>query len=160
MVQIQGYVAIQNDGKILIGGDFLSFNGITAHRIARLNIDGTLDPTFISGIGFDLKVSAIAMQSDGKIIIGGNFTLYNGTSRKRIARLNTDGSLDATFNIGTGANWEVATVFVQDDGKIIVGGDFWSFNGISVAESYASIPTARWTRVLLLGQVQISGFVQ
>ncbi len=125
-------MAIQNDGKIIIGGDFNSYNGVIRSRIARLNTDGSLDASFITTGSFDGGISTCAIQTDGKIIIGGSFTTYNGFSRNRIARLNTDGSLDQSFNPGTGANrtggTDVYTCAIQSDGKIIIGGLFTSYN--------------------------------
>jgi uncharacterized delta-60 repeat protein len=123
--------SIQSDGKIIIGGEFTSYNGIVRNRIARLNTDGTLDITFNPGTGAGSSVLTTSIQSDGKIIIGGNFTSYNGIARKYIARLNTDGTLDITFNLGSGANNSVLITSIQSDGKIIIGGNFTSYNGIS-----------------------------
>ncbi|MDP1728505.1 MAG: T9SS type A sorting domain-containing protein [Bacteroidota bacterium] len=121
--------AIQGDGKIIIGGIFISYNGTARNRIARLNADGSLDATFNPGTGTDGTVYTTVLQSDGKIIVGGGFTSYNGTARNRIARLNANSSLDATFNPGTGANTSVYTTAIQSDGKIIIGGWFTSYNG-------------------------------
>jgi uncharacterized delta-60 repeat protein len=120
---------IQTDGKIITGGQFTNFDGTTRNRIARLNTDGSLDTSFDPGIGFNNMVFSTSIQTDGKVIVGGAFTNFNGTSRNRIARLNTDGSLDTTFNPGTGFNNNVQSISVQTDGKIIVGGDFFVFNG-------------------------------
>jgi uncharacterized delta-60 repeat protein len=119
---------IQSDGKIIIGGKFTNYNGNPINRIARLNADGTLDPSFNPGTGTSHPVRTITIQSDGKIIIGGDFTSYNGTGRNYIARLNSDGSLDGTFNPGMGANSSVFASSIQVDGKIIIGGDFTSYN--------------------------------
>src|SRR5690606_21892439 len=110
---------------------FNSFNGTARSRIARLNTDGSLDTTFNIGSGFNYRVYSIVTQTDGKIIVGGEFTSFNGTPRNYIARLNTDGSLDTTFNVGTGFNLSVNSISPQTDGKIIVGGWFSSFNGTS-----------------------------
>ena len=121
--------ALQPDGKIIIGGFFTTCNGTESHRIARLNEDGTLDTSFNSGIGANHYVWTCVLQPDGKIIIGGNFTSYNGAARNYIARLNSDGTLDASFNPGTGASSVVLTCVVQPDGKIIIGGNFTSYNG-------------------------------
>jgi uncharacterized delta-60 repeat protein len=121
--------AIQPDGKILIGGNFTSYNGTGRNYIARLNSDGSLDTSFNPGTGANAAVWRITLQSDGKILIGGAFTSYNGTGRNRIARLNADGSLDTSFNIGIGANNIVYTITLQPDGKIIIGGEFTSYNG-------------------------------
>ena len=122
-------IAIQADGKILIGGYFTSYNGVAQNYIARLNTNGTLDTTFNSGMGANSSVESIATQVDGKILIGGGFTSYNGVARNHIARLNADGSLDTTFNPGTGANNLVTSIAIQADGKILIGGWFTSYNG-------------------------------
>lgn len=122
-------IFVQPDGKILITGHFTNYNNIPANHIARLNTDGTLDTSFNSGTGADWDVSTVSTQTDGKIVIGGNFTSYNGIARKNIARLNTDGSLDMTFNTGTGADSNVTNLSIQSDGKIIIGGYFDLYNG-------------------------------
>ncbi|MFH0865697.1 MAG: delta-60 repeat domain-containing protein, partial [Bacteroidota bacterium] len=121
--------SIQSDGKIIIGGNFNYYNGTAMNRIARLNADGSLDGAFNVGTGANGVVETISIQSDGKIIIGGGFSFYNGTARARIARLNADGTLDNTFTIGTGANDAVETSSIQSDGKIIIGGRFTTYNG-------------------------------
>ena len=121
--------AIQADGKIIIGGDFTTYGGVNRTRIARLNTDGTLDATFNPGTGADAIVYTSAVQSNGKIIIGGDFSNYNGTGQKYIARLNTDGTLDGTFAIGTGTTGTIWTTLIQSNGKIIIGGNFTSYNG-------------------------------
>ena len=125
-------IVVQADGKILIGGEFTAYNGITRNRIVRINADGSLDSGFDPGTGADNTVSSIALQADGKIIIGGNFTSYNGTTRNRIARLNADGSLDTGFDPLAGANEYVFTTALQTDGKIIIGGSFTSYNGTPI----------------------------
>jgi len=124
--------ALQPDGKILIGGDFTSYNGTARNRIARLNADGSLDASFNVGTGANSSVLTTVIQPDGKIIILGGFTSYNGTPRNRIARLNEDGSLDASFNVGTGANNSVSTISIQPDGKIIIGGWVTTYNGTPI----------------------------
>ncbi|UQB69053.1 T9SS type A sorting domain-containing protein [Epilithonimonas zeae] len=123
-------IVLQSDGKILIGGNFTSYNGIARNRIARLNNDGTLDTNFNPGSGANNNVNSIAIQSDGKILIAGIFTTYNGISRNRIARLNANGTLDVDFNPGGGADNTVHTIALQPDNKILIGGAFVSFNGI------------------------------
>jgi uncharacterized delta-60 repeat protein len=124
-------INLQPDGKILIGGDFSSYNGVERNRIARLNSNGSLDTSFDPGIGANLIVYNVAIQLDGKILIGGNFTSYNEVNRSRIARLNTDGSLDTTFAIGNGANSSISSIALQPDGKILIGGNFTSYNGVN-----------------------------
>jgi uncharacterized delta-60 repeat protein len=122
-------IALQPDGKVLIGGDFITYNGTSRNRVARLNADGVLDGTFNTGTGADGTVNTLALQPDGKILIGGSFINYNGTGRSRIARLNADGTVDATFNPGTGSNGTINSLAVQPDGKILIVGPFTVFNG-------------------------------
>src|SRR5208283_1778314 len=84
--------------KVVVGGHFSSFSGVSRGNIARLNANGSLDTTFNPGAGANGTVWSVLTQPDGRVLIGGDFTSYNGTSRNHVARLNTDGSLDATFN--------------------------------------------------------------
>jgi uncharacterized delta-60 repeat protein len=122
-------VAVQADGKILIGGHFTNVNGTSRNRIARLLTSGALDTTFNPGTGADARVTGVALQADGKILIGGSFNTLSGNARSRIARLLDNGTLDATFDPGTGANDHVYTLTVQADGKILIGGRFTQING-------------------------------
>lgn len=94
--------SIQDDGKIIIGGYSDYFSGTLINRIARLNTDGTLDNTFDPGTGADSAVLTTSIQTDGKIIIGGGFSSYNGTARSRIARLNGSPTAGINENILTG----------------------------------------------------------
>jgi uncharacterized delta-60 repeat protein len=129
-------VAIQSDGKILVGGAFTAWNGITVGRFVRLNSDGAMDTAFTTntGTGANSSILSVAIQSDGKILVGGSFTTWNGTTVNRIVRLNSDGTRDTAFttNTGTGANTTIETIAIQSDGKIIVGGSFTIWNGATV----------------------------
>jgi hypothetical protein len=93
-------VAVQGDGRIVVGGGFTTLNGERANRIARLDADGTPDAAFIenTGAGFSASTWAVATQADGKILVGGSFTTLNGKSANRIARLNSgsSGGADST----------------------------------------------------------------
>lgn len=133
-------IKLQNDGKIIIGGSFNSINGVSKNNIARLNTDGTLDTTFNIGTGFDASINSIVVKTDGKIIIGGNFSSYNGLGQNRLIRLNTDGTKDTTFDIGTGfyfSGWNgnnaasISSLEIQSDGKIIVNGAFTQYRGVN-----------------------------
>jgi uncharacterized delta-60 repeat protein len=112
----------QSDGKLLLGGSFSSYSGSTVGNMVRVNTNGTRDTTFNTGVGFGAAVNDMRVQSDGKIIAVGAFTTYSGSIRNRIVRLNTDGTYDTTFNIGTGLNNTANCVAIQSDGKILVGG--------------------------------------
>lgn len=127
-------VAVQEDGKILIGGFFTSFNGTSRRAIARLHSDGSLDTSFDPGTGVaeNYSVQDIVVQPDGKILIGGGFSVFNGVNIRGIARLNADGSLDTSFNPGTGVlGFGVYTMALQPDGKIVIGGNINRYNGVS-----------------------------
>jgi uncharacterized delta-60 repeat protein/uncharacterized repeat protein (TIGR01451 family) len=126
-------VALQADGRVLIGGEFSSVGGVPRNRIARLNANGSLDTTFDPGAGMDGPVRALLFQPDGKIVAGGSFATVGGTPRSYLARLNQDGSLDTSFLASplTGADGSVFTLVLQVDGRIVVGGDFSRFNGVS-----------------------------
>jgi len=127
-------MALQPDGKVVLGG-WVTLNGQRGVKVVRLDPDGSLDPTFAAGSPADTAggplVFALALQPDGKILVAGQFTNFNGTARYHLARLNADGSLDATFlNTGTGPNRHVWTVRPQSDGKVLIGGAFTEFNGV------------------------------
>ncbi|HMR49287.1 MAG TPA: hypothetical protein PKE40_08680 [Arachnia sp.] len=130
-------VAVQTDGKILVAGIFTFGAGTYRNRVLRMNADGTIDTTFNPGIapnpvsGLNNTGQALALQADGKIIVTGDFTTVDNVSRNRIARLNTNGSLDTTFDPGVGLNGTGYAVAVQADGKIVVAGDFTTVNGVA-----------------------------
>lgn len=124
-------VASQPDGKVVIGGAFTSVNGVARNRVARLNPDGTLDLNFNPGAGANANVQVVTRDASGRILVGGFFTSVNGNNRNYLARLNPDGSLDTSFNPGTGANGNVWAIAVQSDTKILVGGEFTTFAGSS-----------------------------
>src|SRR2546423_3753433 len=126
-------IVVQPDGKILLGGAFTSVspNGgpaVTRNRIARFNPDGTLDTAF--NPNSDNPIITIALQADGKILVGGSFTNIGGQPRNCIARLDaTTGaadSFDPTLSAG-GSLPSVQSVAAQSDGKILVGGFFFRF---------------------------------
>ncbi len=118
-------LAVQADGKILVGGDFTTLGGQSRRYLGRINPNGTLDASFNPGP--DNYVDSLAVQADGKILVGGNFTALGGQSRYYIGRLNADGTLDTGFN--PGANNSVNSLAVEADGKILVGGYFTALGG-------------------------------
>ncbi len=124
-------IAVQNDGKILVGGTFKYFNGVVFGNIIRLNNDGSVDNSFSIGTGFDQAVFSISLQSDGKILVGGAFTTYKGITENGIIRLNADGSKDTSFITGTGFDNFVYEIEIQSDGKILVGGNFTTYKGLT-----------------------------
>ena len=121
-------IAIQPNGKIIVGGSFSNYDGIMQNDIARVNADGSLDTTFNqSGAGANGTVQAIAVQPDGKIVVGGDFTYYNSTFEMRIVRLDTNGTIDGSFNPILGANKVIYSIALQSDGEIWIAGSFTSY---------------------------------
>ena len=119
-------VAVQADGKIVVGGIFSALGGSpTRNCIGRLNADGAIDA--ISIRRRTAPSSALAMQPDGKILVGGDFTRWAARRAAGLGRLNADGSLDTGFD--PGANDRVFASAMQPDGKILVGGDFTMLGG-------------------------------
>ncbi|MEO7976140.1 calcium-binding protein [Flavobacterium sp.] len=125
-------IAQQTDGKIIVSGSFTNYNATIVNRIARILPDGNLDPTFVTGLGTSSNITNIQIQSDGKIIVAGNFNMFNSVSANKIIRLNPDGSIDPDFYSGTGFDDDCTAMILQNDGKILVGGKFTQYNGVTV----------------------------
>ena len=137
-------LVLQANGQVLVGGSFTTFRNASRNCIARLNTDGSLD-SLSPGLAFSgyngaaPTVQALAVQEDGKILAAGSFTVLAQSGGGGVVRLNTDGSLDATFNVGTGVVDDggiVGTAYaltVLPGGQILVGGAFVTFNGVSTA---------------------------
>jgi uncharacterized delta-60 repeat protein len=125
-------LALQPDGRIIIGGEFTTVNNTNRNRIARLNADGSLDTSFNPGLGADNSVRTVALLPGGQILVGGQFTSFDGHSSKYLVRLNSDGTLDTTFPQGTGPDNSLYFISPQPDGTMIIAGDFTSVNGTNI----------------------------
>ncbi len=130
-----GVIAVEpQSGKIVIAGDFTSVNGVPRPGLARLNPEGTLDAGFNPSVAGG--VWELELMANGQMIIAGPFTTVSGQPRNGFARLNPDGSLDPAFNAGTGiGSWDtshrVNDLLALTEGKLLVTGWFWTFNGTS-----------------------------
>jgi uncharacterized delta-60 repeat protein len=126
-------VAFQPDGKVLVGGQFTSFNGVPRDQIVRLNIDGTVDTNFSAGItAGEPTIHSLAVQPDGKVLLGGMFFGVNGATRIRLARVNADGTLDSNFVASATSSQSFTTVShvtLQTNSQIVIAGSFESVNG-------------------------------
>lgn len=137
-------IALQPDGKILVGGAFTTVDGIDRKRLVRLNRDGSVDSSFVIGSGFDGAVNAVAVTLDGEVIVGGQFTSYNGRPfYNNLAKLSSVGTLDGRFNFTAGFNGVVNDLHLRPTGEILVSGLF-----TSVANSVLVIPATPVGRVL------------
>lgn len=121
-----GYVndiAIQPDGKILAVGVFHRANGMRTNGIARFNSDGSLDTSFALLGGGNAASLTLALQPDGKILVGGAFNSFNGQSASRLVRLNANGTVDSSFTPPS-LSGQINDILVLPDGKIMIGGSF------------------------------------
>ncbi len=133
-------------GKVLVGGDFVHFNGVSVTNLVRLNVDGSLDTNYNVNLGAGPNdvVQALAIQLDGKVLVGGRYTSFNGTAINRICRLNTDGTLDANFLTAVGAGVaddNVEAIAVQPDNRILLAGGFAQVNGLTRNHITRLLPT-------------------
>lgn len=125
-------IFVRANGKILVGGNFTAVGRFPVRDIGQLNADGTLDETFnVNGFGGNgQNVTAFAEQPDGKILVGGDdFTSFNLTARNSVARLNADGTIDASFTSGLASNNDVLDIEVLADGRIVLVGNFSTYAG-------------------------------
>ena len=122
---------LQPDGRIVVAGRFTSFNGFTHNCICRLNANGSVDQTFGLGNGISNAALALALQTDGRIIVGGQFSSVDLTPRFNLARLNNDGSVDLSFDPGNGPSGDVNAIVIQTHGRIVIGGTFIGYNGFA-----------------------------
>jgi len=159
------------DGKILIGGDFTSYNGLTVGRLTRLFPNGEVDPTFYTGTGSNGKIYKILLQTNGQLIIGGTMSYFDGQFKPRLVRLFYDGALDPSYTYAGYYSISSSPYFFvqQPDGKILIGGRFTDFqdhnNIVRITTSGQLDPTFVTTthgeveRILVLpnGKIVISG---
>ncbi len=115
-------IALQPDGKIVLAGDFRNVNGVAHRTVARVNPDGRLDESFNTGRGGDKEAYCVAVQHDGKILVGGSFTTFDGASHQHFVRLNANGSVDPAFNAR--ADQGPSRMIAQPDGNILASGSF------------------------------------
>ena len=118
-------LAIQPDGRVLVGGYFTNVQGQPRSLIARLLSDGHLDSSFNPPTIIGAVVRAIAVQTDGRILIGGEFDAIGGLANASLARLNADGTLDTSFFFGQYLDEPgVATLLIQDETHALVAGGY------------------------------------
>ncbi len=119
------YTLLKYKDKYLVGGDFTGINNISQLRISRLNLDGSVDTSFIpAGSGVDSTINSIFTDSQDNIYVAGNFTAYNGMPINRIMKLNNSGILDKTFNAGNIINSSINATCLASNNSIIIGGSF------------------------------------
>ena len=156
-----GYIstmALQTDGKPIVIGAFTKMNGVAHKYIARLNTDGSLDTAFATGLGTDYsgRINMVDLYVDGRVLIVGDFDSYDGVAQNGIARLHPDGSLDTSFEPGSGP-WDISgfeelfDIHVLPDDRTVVVGRFSSFDGqprpgVVLLEANGSV-SSTWAQV-------------
>ena len=124
---VQEY-AVQPDGKVVVTGSFSTFNNVPAAGVVRLNANGSVDTGFNVGTGLDVGNAyvgnAVAVQADGKILVGGDFTTFDGQPAYGLVRLNANGSVDPSFSLAATLNAYVQGLVIQPDGKVLANGGF------------------------------------
>jgi uncharacterized delta-60 repeat protein len=155
---------IGSNGKVYVGGEFSKYNNVTYNHIVGLNSDGTVNTGFNVGTGISGYVYHIVLDSSGKIYVGGNFSEYKGLSQNSLIRLNTDGTKDASFDIGTGFYGllsAVATVAIDySTGKIYVGGGFDSYKDVSISKLIRLNTDGTKDTSFVIGASTFDSFVQ
>lgn len=135
--RINKFILLPN-GKIFIAGSFTNYNNNTAVGMAILNSDGSFDSSFNAGTGIGAgpyinSVNDVFLQPNGRIVIAGTFTNYNGFFQNGIVRIFQDGSVDPTFNtnmgVGLNSNGIINSCELMSDGRIMIGGLFYTYNG-------------------------------
>jgi uncharacterized delta-60 repeat protein len=121
----------QADTKLVLVGDFMTLGGLrmSDYGLGRINTDGSVDGSFNPGI--NSGPYSIALQSDGKILVAGDFTLIGGQPTGHLGRLNRDGTVDTSLSVSISTNSQISCVALQADGSILLGGWFWTLNGQS-----------------------------
>ncbi len=130
-------LAIDTVGNVVIAGSFTQVQGVPRARVARLLPNGQLDDSFDPGPGPDGPVYSVAVQANGRVLIGGAFTTVDDVFSVGIAKLNNDGTCDGDYVMGTGFggdNVYITSLTVQASGEVIVGGKFTSYGGIACSD--------------------------
>ncbi len=126
----------QPDGKILVGGQFTEYQNVAVNNLIRLHPDGSPDMEFVNNIGSgpNREVRAIALQPNGKILIGGNFERFDGVAKNRLVRLDQNGNLDQNFikELGEGFDRQIFCINTDFPTRIIIGGNFRALDGEQV----------------------------
>lgn len=128
------WTAVQPDGKILITGNFRNYNGASSTGLVRINPDGSRDTSFNVGSGLDSWGRHILVQPNGQILLSGWFTSYRGNGFNRVARINPDGSPDASFTPFFGDRTAIYCTALLPSGKIIATGHSLNEEGLFLRE--------------------------
>ncbi|RKR08496.1 putative delta-60 repeat protein/predicted secreted protein (Por secretion system target) [Flavobacterium sp. 90] len=116
-------IAVQADDKILVTGGAIGYYDFTSCYLNRFNSDFSLDETFKNDLAFNGSTNNVVVSSNG-IYVGGTFTAVDGIAKNSLIKLNSDGILDTTFDVGEGTKGQLFSLTLQDDGKLLIGRHF------------------------------------
>ena len=143
-------IALMDDGRIVIGGSFLNYNGQYAPYVLRLLPDGTRDPIWTGNAVLSNEVRAVAVHDHYSVVAAGEFNNCSGFSAPHIVRFTYTGDRDTTFDVGTGLNALVTDLEVLPDGRILAAGDFTQYKGNLTARLARIHPNADWDSSLVI----------
>ena len=120
----------QADGKLLVGGDFTQLGATTRPGFARLTTTGSVDATFVPSSQFSGIVDAVAVQPNGRVLLGGQFTPAGSSAGANFTRVLTTGQPDASFTPTATPQGPVYVLLVHPDGAIVLAGNFTTINNL------------------------------
>jgi uncharacterized delta-60 repeat protein len=128
-------ITIDNLNRLILAGNFTTYNNQTYNRLVRIEPNGYIDTSFrlidsnLNFGGASGPITVVSLQSDGKLLVYGDFNAFSGVSSSGFVRVNNDGSLDNAFNFGSGADNEILDIVSLSNGYIMIGGNFTQING-------------------------------
>lgn len=126
-----GAIAVLADGSVLAGGDFERVDGLTRHGLVRWDAGGRLDTAFDGALAPGSVVNALAVQPDGKLLVGGLFSEVQGQDHANLVRLDSTGQLDPTFAASANPSGEVYCLALGPEGQVAIGGNFEVVGGVA-----------------------------
>lgn len=139
--QIVNDVKLLPNGSMIIAGNFTSLNGISCFKIAKLNNNGQMDNDFNRVLAINGVINTVHIEPTKKIIIGGNFTVGSNNTVYNLMRLDSNGYIDETFNVGFGVNAQVLSINADIDGQLLIGGDFGLYDSTNYVSRLIKIKT-------------------
>lgn len=140
------------DGRLIVAGRFTTIGGVRRASMARLTPDGQVDLTFAVGVGPSGAIESVLELPDGKLLVAGVFTTFNGTPAGRIVRLEPNGRVDTGFRLAVGPDRAVTSIAVAPTGAIAIGGPFERINERPVGRFALLRPNGSLDRSLNTGR--------
>lgn len=153
-------VQVQPNDRVLVAGDFTTYNGQANRSIVRILPSGQRDTSFQTGTGADGRVNKMRLLPDGRVFLGGIFNNFNGAPSKNLVRLLPSGARDTAFNVGTGLNNEVLGMEGFPDGSVLLGGFFGQYKGAPITQPLKILPNGTRDTTFNLGGTGTLGLIE